>query len=190
MYFPQVLKRRWLGNPSASRAMIVHVESELPCPAEKVWDEVQRSSLLLEVIRPLVKLVPVDAPHFPERWVEGATVRCRSYLFGVLPLGTRTIFLERIDWAAREIQSRERDPLIRRWDHRVRVWPAGEGRARYSDEIAVEAGWLTSLAWLFAQGFYRHRHRRWRHVASRLAPSPEQTSCIPAGKSKPANLGA
>jgi hypothetical protein len=149
--------------------MKVYVESVLPCAAEKVWDEVQRPSLLLEVIRPLVKLVPVDAPQFPERWVEGTTVRCKSYLFGIIPLGTRTIFLERIDSAVGEIQSRESDALIRRWDHLVRVRGTGDGRAQYSDEIALEAGLLTGFVWLFAQWFYRHRQRRWRRVANRLA---------------------
>ena len=63
MYLPKMLNRRWLGNLAISRTMTVHVESVLRCPAEKVWNEVQRSALLLEVIRPLVKLVPVDAPR-------------------------------------------------------------------------------------------------------------------------------
>src|SRR5207302_1640781 len=32
--------------------MRVYVESVLPCPAEKVWEEVQRPALLREIIRP------------------------------------------------------------------------------------------------------------------------------------------
>src|SRR6266852_2598499 len=108
--------------------MKVYVESVLDCPAEKIWDEVQKSSLLLEVIHPLARIVPVDAPQFPERWIEGATVRCRLYLFGIIPVGTRSILFERIDQAAQEIQTRERDPLIPRWDHRIRVKPADDGR--------------------------------------------------------------
>jgi ligand-binding SRPBCC domain-containing protein len=148
--------------------MKVSVESVLHCPAEKVWDEVQRSSLLLEVTRPLVRIVPADGPQFPERWLEGATVRCKCYLFGIIPLGTHTIFMERIDPVAREIQSRESDPLIRRWDHLVRVRPTGDGRTHYSDAIIIEAGLLTCFVWVFAQWFYRHRQRRWRQVARRL----------------------
>jgi hypothetical protein len=83
----------------------VAVESVLSCPPEKVWDEVQRSALLLEVTRPLVRIVPAEGLQFPERWQERATVRCKCDLFGILPLGMRTIFLERIDSAAREIPS-------------------------------------------------------------------------------------
>jgi hypothetical protein len=148
--------------------MRVYVETVLPCPAGKVWNEVRRSDLLLEVARPLVKLVPVDALQFPECWDEGATFRCKSYLFGIIPLGTRTVFLERIDWTAWEIQTRETDPLIHRWDHLIRVRYIGAGLTRYSDEIFIKAGLATFFVWLFAQWFYRHRQRKWRQVVRRL----------------------
>jgi hypothetical protein len=151
--------------------MRVHVQSVLNCSPEKVWSEVQKSSLLLEVIRPLVRIVPEGAPAFPERWQEGATVRCRSYLFGFIPLGVHTLHLERIDQAEKLIQSWESDPLIRRWDHLVLVQPAAVGQTLYSDTIEIEAGALTGLVWLFASWFYRHRQRRWRRVAERLAVS-------------------
>jgi hypothetical protein len=156
--------------------MKVYLESVLDCPAEKIWDEVQKSSLLLEVIHPLARIVPVDAPEFPERWIEGTTVRCRLYLFGIIPMGTRSILFERIDDAAREIQTREYDPLISRWDHRIRVKPADDGRTHYSDEIAIQAGRLTLFVWLFARWFYRHRQKRWRRVAQRLAAASKNES--------------
>jgi hypothetical protein len=149
--------------------MRVYVESVLRCPAEKVWNEVQRPALLLEIIRPLVRIVPADGQGFPERWSEGTTTRWKNYLFGIIPLGTHSVYLERVDSAAREIQSRERDPLIRRWDHLIRVRAIDQDSTHYSDEIIIEAGWATFLVWLFAQWFYRHRQRRWRRVAHRLA---------------------
>jgi hypothetical protein len=148
--------------------MRVYVESVLPCPPEKAWEEVQRPALHREVIRPLMRFVPADPPQLPERWPQGTTMRFRIYLFGIVPLGTHTIFLERIDPAAREIQSRESELLVRRWDHLVRVRSAGDGQTLYSDEILIEAGWLTPFVWMFAQWFYRHRQRRWRRVARRL----------------------
>jgi hypothetical protein len=149
--------------------MRVHVESVLDCPPDRVWDEVQKSALLLEVIRPLVRIVPVGAHAFPERWSEGPPISCQSYLFGVLPLGTRTLLFERIDHATRTIQTRECDPLSRRWDHLIAVRPTADGRTRYADTIDLDAGLLTPLVWLFAWCFYHHRQRRWRRVARRLA---------------------
>jgi hypothetical protein len=152
--------------------MRVFVASVLPCDADRAWAEVQKSALLLEVTRPLVAIRPVPGEALPERWSATATLRCRSYLFGLIPLGTRTVFFERIDPAAREIQTRERDPLVRRWDHIIRVEPLGDGRCRYSDEIEVEAGLLTPLVWLFTRAFYGHRQRRWQAVAKRLRAGP------------------
>jgi hypothetical protein len=149
--------------------MRAYVASVLECPADKVWDEVQRSRLLLEVLWPLGRMTPVDGPEFPERWLEGATVRCRFYLLGFIPVGPHTIFFERVDPSAREIQSRESDPLVRHWDHLVRIQSNLDGTTHYSDEVLIDAGWLTVFVWLFAQTIYRHRQRRWRRVARRLA---------------------
>jgi ligand-binding SRPBCC domain-containing protein len=168
---------RGLGRISA---MKVYVESVLRCPPEKVWDEVQRPAVLLEIIRPLFRFVPAEGPQFPERWSEGATVRCKGYLFGVIPLGTHTIYIERIDAAAREIQTRESEALVRRWDHLVRIRPTSDGQTLYSDEIIIEAGWATLLVWLFAHCFYRHRQRKWRRIARRLvAAAPGATTDRP-----------
>ena len=148
--------------------MRVYVKSILDCSPELVWDEVQTSALLVEVAWPLVRLVPTDPPELPRRWDRGRPVRLRSYLFGFIPLGTRTVAFDRIDAERREIETREHDPLIRRWDHTMRVWPIG-GRTLYSDDIEIEAGILTLPVVLFAHWFYRHRQRRWRTVVQRLA---------------------
>ena len=144
------------------------VESLLPCRADLAWEAVVTSRLLVEVAAPLVAIRPVHGETLPDSWHTGQTVRCRSYLFGVVPLGIRTLFFERVDAADREFQTREADALIRRWDHRMTIAQAGAGRCRYRDEVEIDAGTLTPLVWLFARWFYRHRQRRWRAVARRL----------------------
>ncbi len=148
--------------------MRVFIESLLPCDADLAWAAVQTSALFLEVAAPLVEIRPVAGEQLPQRWPVGRAVRCRSYLFKFLPIGTRTLLFERIDQEAREIQTRESDPLIRRWDHLVRIRPAGDERCSYSDEIEIEASWRTPFVWFFAAWFYWHRQRRWRRVARRL----------------------
>ena len=149
--------------------MRVFFESLLPCSADQAWVAVQTSALLVEVAAPFVAIRPLVGETFPTKWPAGQTVRCRSYLFGFIPVGTRTLHFERIDQSAREIQSRESDSLISRWDHLIRIRPTTDGPCRYSDEVEIEAGWRTPLVWLFALAFYRHRQRRWRRVARRLA---------------------
>jgi hypothetical protein len=93
----------------------------------------------------------------------------RAYKLRVAPLGRHTIRFERVDPALREIATREHNAFVRQWDHVASVRETRDGRTRYSDAIEINAGLLTPLVWLFAQVFYRHRHRRWRRVARRLA---------------------
>src|SRR5262249_23839568 len=144
-------------------------QSMFDCPPEKVWAELQTSALHREVIRPLMRFRSLDAPDASERWSQGGTFHFRCYLFGVIPLGKHTIFIERIDPVAQEIQSREHGALLHRWDHLIRIRPTPDGRTLYADEVEFSAGLLTPLVWAFAQWFYRHRQRRWRRIARRLA---------------------
>src|SRR5438874_12363466 len=115
--------------------MEVYVQTTLPCPAERAWEEVQTSALLLEVGRPLVVLRPSRGGRLPKRWERNQLVDCRPFLFGVVPLSTRTLIFERVDGAAREIQTREWDRLVRRWDHLIAVRDAGAGQTVYSDRV-------------------------------------------------------
>ena len=110
--------------------MIVDVSTVLNCSATKAWNEVQKSSLLLYVIWPLARFVPSGAP-FPERWSEGLTIQCKSFAFGVIPIGVRTLHFEKIDHKNYQIQSREHDPLIARWDHLVSIKPLADTRSIY-----------------------------------------------------------
>jgi hypothetical protein len=160
--------------------MTVCVQSVFDCPPEQAWAALQTSALHREVIWPLMRFRSLDATEAPERWSQGDTFHFRIYLFGVVPLGKHTILIERMDPVAREIQSREHSALVRRWDHLIRLVPAPDGRTLYSDEVQISAGLLTPLVWAFAHWFYRHRQRRWRRIARRLAaagPSGDRSGC-------------
>ncbi len=147
--------------------MIVDVSTVLNCSATKAWNEVQKSSLLLYVIWPLVRFVPSGA-QFPERWSEGLTIQCKLFVFGVIPMGVHTVHIETVDQRNYEIQSREHDPLIARWDHLISIKPLGDLQSTYRDTINIDAGILTSVVWAWANLFYRHRQRRWRALAKAL----------------------
>jgi hypothetical protein len=149
--------------------MRVLVQSTLPCDARLAWEEVQTLALLREICWPLIRLKSASADaSIPQRWKEHDTVRMKAYLFGFVPFGVRTLYWERIDDQAFEMQTREYDPLIRRWDHRIHLESNGAGQCRYTDDVEVHAGVLTLPVWLFAQWFYRHRQRRWKAVARRI----------------------
>jgi hypothetical protein len=147
--------------------MMVNVSTILHCPATKAWDEVQRSSLLLRVIWPLARLESTAAP-FPERWSEGLVLQCKTFVFGVIPIGVHTLLFEKIDQKNSQIQSREHNPLITRWDHLVSIKPLDDSRSLYCDAIDIDAGSFTFVVWVWANWFYRHRQRRWRALAKTL----------------------
>jgi hypothetical protein len=146
----------------------VDLATQLDCPADTAWDKIQTSALFLHVIWPLARVVAVEPKQFPPCWREGATLRCRSYIFGVIPIGVRTLTFVRIDQDKREIVTRESDSLVRRWDHVFSITPLGPRRSLHRDTIDIDAGALTFLVWAWASWFYRHRQRRWRALARTL----------------------
>jgi hypothetical protein len=148
--------------------MRVHLESVLPCSVEQAWDAVQTTALLREVTLPLLTFPAVDPGALPVRWSALPSVRLRSFLYGLIPLGERVIEIESVDSDGRVIRTRERDSVVRSWKHRISVQPAARGFARYSDTVDINAGMFTVPIWAFAQCLYRHRQRRWRRVAKRL----------------------
>jgi hypothetical protein len=146
----------------------VHLEIELPCSSGDAWQQVVRSDMLKEVSRPLIRFSEIGGHTLPDTWQQGSTIRIKCWLFGVIPLATRTLLFERVDDDAREIQTREHDRMIRRWDHLIAIRKGNGETALYSDTVEIDAGLLTLPVWLFAQWFYRHRQRRWLRIAKRL----------------------
>jgi hypothetical protein len=149
------------------REMRVDISTELGCSAAKAWDEVQKSALLLRVIRPMARISPLDGA-FPERWREGLTIRCKLYIFGFIPIGAHILHVLKVDPSTFEILTHETDRLAKRWDHTISIAPLGAERALYRDVIDIEAGALTIVVWAFANCFYRYRQSRWRKIAPTL----------------------
>ena len=148
--------------------MKVDVSTDLDCSAAKVWNEVQKSALLLHVIWPLTRIGTSGLPDLPERWRQGQEVQCRVYVFGFISLGVRDLYFKKIDQRAYRIVTHESDRLVRSWDHTISVTPLGPNRSKYRDVIDIDAGHLTGLVWAWTNWFYRHRQRRWRALSRTL----------------------
>ena len=151
--------------------MKLHVQTTLPCSPEAAWQEVKKPSLLMHVASPIVTFKPVSPPTLPAKWPAGQSVKLKTHLFGVIPMGVRTLFFEEISDRHMRLQTREHDPLIRKWDHLIEIGRGEGGETRYADLLDLDAGVLTLPVWLFAQFFYRHRQRRWRRLAKTLNSS-------------------
>ncbi len=149
--------------------MRVHVETDLPCSVEQAWEAIQSAALLSEVSGPLVPFEAVEPLSVQERWTASRVLRFRTYLFGGIVLGVRTIEVNFIHPEEHVIQTQERDSVVHLWQHRMALRPAPHGQAFYSDIVDIEAGLSTLSVWISAQWLYRHRHRRWLKVMRRLS---------------------
>jgi hypothetical protein len=150
--------------------VVVHASTVLDAPADGVWQAVRTPAAFRLVTRGLVRVVGLRRRATP--WQEGETVRGVLLLFGVLPLSVHHLTVERLDDAARELQSDERGGIVRRWRHLIRITPLDERRCRYEDVVEIDAGPLTPGVAAFARWFYAVRQRRWRELALVLGPRP------------------
>lgn len=89
---------------------------------------------------------------------EGRTYTLNVTVWHVMRNPNYQVHVERVDHAARTVQSREYGWMIRQWDHTLTVAPDGDG-CLWTDRIVIDCGWATGyMAWV-AGILYRTRHR-------------------------------
>jgi hypothetical protein len=147
---------------------LVHVSTVLDAPADRVWQAVMTPAAFRLVTRGLVRVVGLRRRATP--WREGETVSGVLLLFGVVPISVHHLTVEKLDGAARELQSDEHGGMVRRWRHLIRVTSVDQRRCRYEDLVEIDAGPLTPVVAAFARRFYAVRQRRWRELALVLDP--------------------
>lgn len=136
----------------------------LPAPADRVWALLQRPETFCFVSRPILEMTPVHAP-FPSIWSEG-DYEVSMRLFGVLPVGRQHIVIELgpCDDGIYRLRDAGHGALAKTWHHQITVEPRGGDEARYSDEVTIDAGWLTAPVAAFARLFYAYRQHRLRRL--------------------------
>lgn len=108
---------------------------------------------------------------------EGEMQEGRGYVldvtvWGVMRNPAYQVHVERVDRAARRVQSREAGWMIQRWDHALEIDPAESGAAAvWTDRILIDCGWATPFMVRVARALYRHRHRArgGRDITARIA---------------------
>ncbi len=143
------------------------ISTTLPAPVERVWALLQRPETLVYVSRGWLGFRPIDPPQLPDTWPpEGGDFTVRLLGLGVLPLGRQVLGVRFPPCTPPryEVQDQGRGSLVRVWDHRIVIEPAGNNACRYTDHLTLDAGLLTPVITLWAKGFYRHRQRRWHRL--------------------------
>lgn len=144
--------------------MIARISTNLACTQGELWHHISRPQSLQFVASPLLKFNPVEPGALDGEWELGRDYRLQLYLLGLIPLGHHTIRLTRFDRDHNTIASRESGLLAHVWNHTIVFQEITPGVVHYTDEIEIQAGWLTPVIWAFAHLFYRHRQRRWTRL--------------------------
>ena len=147
----------------------VHVETELPTTADRVWAAMQYPGTFLYVVRGLFG-VPALAGRC-EPFVAGESGSGWLLAFHLVPLHRHTIEVVDVDAPSRTVRTHEHGGVLRRWDHTFHVEPVTDRTCRYGDTVTIDAGRLTPLVAALGVAFYRYRHRRWHRLVRRhLSP--------------------
>lgn len=126
-----------------------------PFPADTVW---AHSTLWPNLAR--ISLDAADYDGLPHcRMRTGQVVEYRvsaGFPWGMVPW---TVRLEEVDQDRRRMRTHEHGGPIKDWRHTQTVEPEGYG-CRLTDEVHVDAGGLTLIAWFVARSLYGQRHER------------------------------
>jgi hypothetical protein len=143
----------------------VHISTELPTDASRVWAAVCHPASFLYVCRGLIGFPALVGRTEPLR--EGETGTSWMMLFHAIPLSRHTIHIVDIDDQSRSIRTREYGGFLRTWNHTLHVEPVAAERCRYSDTVDTDAGVLTAAVVKAAVVIYAYRQRRWRKLVAR-----------------------
>lgn len=140
----------------------VHIETELPTGADRVWRAMLHPASFSYVCRGLIGIPALSGRTEPVR--EGGRGSGWLLLFHFLPLSPHTIHLVEINPSTRTVRSAEHGGILRAWNHTLHVEPISERTCRYSDTVDINAGALTAVVAKLAILIYRYRQRRWHKL--------------------------
>jgi hypothetical protein len=139
----------------------ITVSSTCSTTVERMFPLLKQLNTLQQIASPYASFAPVDGSQ-NLTWQPGETYRFHFRLFGLIPFGIHTIQV--VDFAPGGILTREGNPHVPVWNHRILLETMDEQTLRYTDEVEIGAGWKTPFVSLWARIFYRHRQRKWRKL--------------------------
>ncbi|MGR3365143.1 MAG: hypothetical protein ACU0CY_13305 [Maritimibacter harenae] len=145
----------------------ITVTARYPRDADTVFAEAIHFGELVEAMKGIARY-----EGLPDGVVEeGRTYVVDITLFGLMKNPGHSMHVERLDPAARVIQSRERNRSVNRWDHTLSIQPDGDGCV-WTDTVVIAADRMEGFTARFAAFVYtrRHRHRGAAAIETRVTP--------------------
>lgn len=144
----------------------------LDCEPDAAWRAIRSPAVFREVSSPFLEFESLEADGFPNIWEPGQHPVSATG-GGLIPLGKQII---RLSFTQQGDVRLMRDsgggvtgalaaPTV--WDHQMAIAPdpAGTGKTLYRDQLIVEAGIATPLAWYGLWAFWQWRGIRMRQLA-------------------------
>jgi hypothetical protein len=158
----------------------IHVETELPTDADRVWAAICHPASFNYVCRGLIGIPALVGRTEPMRAGEIGTAWL--WLFHLVPFSRHTIEVIDVDDDARHVRTHEHGGFLRAWNHTLHVEPISPARCRYSDTVDIDAGALTPVVAKAAVGINRYRQRRWHKLVDKhLLPTGPASADRPGG---------
>lgn len=153
-----------LANYNPSTSLKATISTYFDCSEDELWEKIKEPWSLQYVAAPILSFSPEGDETLTGDWEVNKPYPLKLHLFKIIPLGTHTIKLVKIDRESKIIKSQEKGLLAPVWNHDIQFSEVEPGKVRYTDRIEIKASLLTPFIWLFAHFFYRHRQRRWRSL--------------------------
>jgi hypothetical protein len=149
--------------------MIARISTELACSADVAWQHLQRFETFEQVAWGLLGF-EAEAP-VPEQFQIGTVVVGRLWFLHFIPGWRHQIRIASVDQARRQWRTSEQGGLLQVWNHQIEIVPLSNQSSNYTDEIELDAGWLTWVNWIVTHLFFRYRQIRLRRLARRWQPA-------------------
>lgn len=146
--------------------MIIKVSTVFDATTDMVWEKIVNPKVLQRISFPLLTFTPKSGTDFSQQWCVDSTHEVSLHLGGLIPLGSHSIRITKMNRIQNEIISKESGDLVKIWNHNIRFTQKG-GCVEYCDEVEIKAGIMTLPICLFANLFYRHRQRKWKIILKR-----------------------
>lgn len=122
--------------------------------AETLWQDLLDPHALAESMKGSITYIGL--PTNPVEEGQQFTVKIKRW--GWLPMGQWTMKVVKRDDQNYVLQSEEWGGPVKLYKHSLTVEPLGPSSCRYTDDLELDSGWLTSLMFPTFKKMYARRH--------------------------------
>lgn len=133
--------------------------SVFPASKSVIFLELQKLETLQKIAFPYATFKPID-PNSSKVWQAGQTFEFRLKLFGFIPLGIHTIYIQNFD-EINGLSTKEHSKVLLVWQHEIKLKVIDQNHTQYSDIVTFDAGLRTPFVSLWVSLFFAHRQRKW-----------------------------